>query len=241
MQSTIAICNTALSAYLGAAPISSMDEASPEAEECKRHYDQVRRSLLQRWPWVFASRREALVERAINDRAGAWAYSYARPAHLLSVQWVNSASAASAAFAHGRSNDAPREMTADAIYSNVPDAVIEYTRDETDPTLFTPAFADVLAASLAAAIAMPMTRDNAKKREAQQDAANLLNQAMVLDFNTRPPAPQEYIPEALRVRGIGSEPVDQPLPMVKRSPLPDPAPTPSATPYNFAALFDEDL
>lgn len=202
MQSTIDICNVALSTYLGATRISSLDETSPEAEQCNLHYDQVRRSLLQRWPWLFASRREALVENALNDRAGAWAFSYARPAHLLSVQWVNSASAARAAFAHGRSNDTPREMTGSAIYSDVPGAVIEYTRDEQDPTLFPPAFADALSAALGAAIAMPITRDHAKKRDAQADAAQLFNQACVLDFNTRPAMSQEYTPEVLRVRGF---------------------------------------
>lgn len=202
MQSTIDICNVALSTYIGTGRISSLDETSPEAEQCKLHYDQVRRSLLQRWPWLWATRREMLVENALNDRAGAWAFSYARPAHLLSVQWVNSAAAARRAFTHGRSQDAPREMSDGAIYTDVPGAVIEFTRDETDPTVFSPAFADALAAALAAAIAMPLTRDAPKKRDAQADAATLLNQAMVLDFNTRPSMSQEYTPEVLRVRGI---------------------------------------
>lgn len=215
MQSTIDICNAALSTYLGAARISSLDEQSPEAEQCRLHYDRVRRSLLQRWPWVFASRRETLVENSLNDRTGSWAHSYARPAHLLSVQWVNGTDAARLAFGHGRSQDTAREMTGSVIYSDTPGAVIEYTRDEDDPTRFPPAFADALVAALAAAIAMPITRDATKKADAQNDAAMLLNQAMVLDANTKAAMAQEYIPESLRVRGIGGGGDYEPLPMAR--------------------------
>lgn len=200
MQSAIAICNVALSSYLGTKTITSFQEASPEAQQCALHYDRVRRSLLQRWPWLFASTRETLVAMTLNDRR-AWAFRYARPAQIISVSWINEPDLARGAMELGVSPDTPREMTSQSIYSDVPDAVIEFTRDETDPTLFPPAFADTLAATLAAAIAMPIRADVSVKREAQEDAANLLNQAMVMDFNSRPATAQTSTPASLRVRG----------------------------------------
>ena len=202
MQATSAICNVALTSYLGTRTITSLEENSPEAEQCKLHYDRVRRSLLERWPWVFAMRREALVRATMNDRAGAWAFRYARPGHMVAVRWVNDPEAARLAIQMGRSPDTLREMTAESVYSDVPGAVIEYTRDEEDPTLFSPGFGDVLAATLAAAIAMPITRDAAKVNGAKQEAAELLNQAMVADFNARPSTEQTYLPPQLQVRGF---------------------------------------
>ena len=239
MQSTIAICNVALTSYLGTRSITSFSDGSPEAEQCELHYDRVRQSLLERWPWVFATRREALVQNAINDRSGVWGYSYARPANIIAIRWVNGLSAMHQAGVHGRSPDSYREMTATTIYSNVPNAVIEYTRDETDPTLFSPAFCDVLAANLAAAMAMAITRDASKVTAAQENAARLLNQAMVLDFNARPSTAQEYIPEGLRVRGIGSNPIDEPLPTVSGPPPMNPlAPPGTGVDTDYVAIFE---
>lgn len=202
MQSAIAICNVALSSYIGTKTITSLQETSPEGEQCALHYDRVRRSLLQRFPWHWATRREALTVELMNDRAGAWAYRYKRPAHMIAPRWVNEPGAARAAMAAGRSPDSPREITADSIYSDVPGAVIEFTRDEDDPTVFPPAFADALAAFLGAAIAMPITRDAAKVKGAQEDAAELLNVAMTLDFNTAASVQQSNVPPHLAVRGV---------------------------------------
>ena len=76
MQSAVEICNVALSSYLGARPITSMEQPTPEAEACRLHYDRVRRSLLERADWTFATRRAALARLADNDR-DAWTYRYA--------------------------------------------------------------------------------------------------------------------------------------------------------------------
>lgn len=202
MQSAISICNVALTTYLGAKRITSFEEPTPEAEECERHYDRIRMSLLERWPWVFASRREVLVREVTNDRAGAWSFRYARPAHMIAIRWVNTAEAARMAMRMGQPPDSPREITAGSIYSDVPGAVIEYTRDERDPSLFPPGFADVLAAHLAAAIAMPITRDASKVTGAKREAVELLDQAMVTDFNSRPSVEQTFYPMQLQVRGF---------------------------------------
>ena len=202
MQSAIEICNAALTTYLGTQSIVSLEAPSPEAEACKLHYDRVRRSLLERWPWLWASRREVLVQEAINDRAPAWSFKYARPGHLLRIQWVNEPIAARHAFEGGQSQDTPREVTAKAIYSDTAGAVIEYTRDEKDTTLFSAAFSDALAASLAAAIAMAIKTDRPTKQDAQRDAQMLLNQAMADDFNQRPAREMVPLPDSLAVRGL---------------------------------------
>lgn len=204
MQSAIAICNVALTTYVGTKSITSFDENSVEAEQCKLHYDRIRRSLLERWPWVFASRREVLVEQTLNDRDGAWGFRYARPGHMVAVRWVNDATLARRCIRLGQSPDAPRELTADSIYSDVAGAAIEFTRDETDPTVFSPSFADAMAAFIAAAVAMPIRRDAAIVTGARQEGERLLNEAMVIDFNARPSVEQTFYPMQLQVRGFGA-------------------------------------
>jgi len=202
MQSAIAICNVALTTYLGARSITALGEPSPEAEQCNLHYDRVRQSLLQRWAWVFAGTREALVQMAENDREETWAYRYTRPAKMIAVRWVNDLAVAKLAMSRGITPDSPREMTAGSIYSDVPGAHIEFTRDAEDPTEFPPAFADAFAASLAAAIAMPITRDASKVKAANDYARGMLDEAMVLDFNSRPATEQTFYPPQLQVRGF---------------------------------------
>ena len=248
MQSAVEICNVGLSSYLGARPITAMEQPTPEAEACRLHYDRVRRSLLERADWVFATRREALVRMADNDRAARWSYRYARPAGMLKLRWVNDAAMMGLAHANGRNADAIREITADAIYSHIPAALVEFTADVTDPTLFPPSFGDALAASLAAAIAMPITRDGAKQQAAQEHAAALLEQALVNDANNRPIIPQVYVPPSLAVRGIGAMGQSDTPPVVYPSeppPLPQvpniiPMPvTTDGTPFDFVSLYQQ--
>lgn len=201
MQSAIDICNVALSSYLGTATITAFDEPSVEAEQCKLHYDRVRRSLLEKWHWTFAGRRELLVAMAVNDRES-WLYRYAKPGHLISIRWVNNPISARQAMQMGQTPDTLREVSPDSIYSDVAEAVIDYTRDETDPTLFSSGFGDALAAQLAAAIAMPVRRDAAVANAARDAAASMINDAMVADFNARPSWEQTFYPMSLKVRGF---------------------------------------
>lgn len=251
MQSAVEICNVALSSYLGARPITAMEQQTPEAEACRLHYDRVRRSLLERADWTFATRRAALARLADNDRES-WTYRYARPADMLKLRWVNAGALVGTGYAVGQNPDAIREISADAIYTHMPGAVIEYTADVTDPTLFPPSFGDAFAAALAAAIAMPITRDGAKMQAAQENAAMLLEQAIVNDANQRPNIPVQPVPPVLAVRGIGVAGAGDLPPIVypgEAPPLPQvpniiPMPTPvpgsaDGTPFDFVAIYQQ--
>lgn len=210
-QSAVEICNVALSTYLGAGRITSMHEQRPESEACDLHYDRVRRSLLESWPWTWASARAPLTRHAVNDRPS-WAFKYAAPTDMIAIRWVNTVEGGRAALAQGLSQDTPRELTGDAIYSDVPGAVIDYTRDVTDPTLFPPGFGDAFAAALAAAIGMTITADGAKVRYAEAKAAELLERAKVQDFNRGPSADRNDLPPALAARE-GTDGIVAPAPL----------------------------
>lgn len=198
--SDIEICNRALQTYLRAGRITSMNEATPAAEQCALHYRPAVRSLLNRHSWSWATERRALA-LLVNDRETEWGFRYARPAGAIRIRWVNDANAAQVLARSGRWHDARRMTTSDSIYSDVPGAVAEYTVDREDPTLYPPAFDDALAATLAANIAVAITDDVKKAQFAEQKAAELIDLAIVLDINENMPPQPVNVPEWLRARG----------------------------------------
>lgn len=75
MASETDICNRALQ-KMGAGRITSINEDSPDARECKRAFSIVRDAELRRHVWGFATRRQTL---AASTTAPAFGYSYAFP------------------------------------------------------------------------------------------------------------------------------------------------------------------
>jgi hypothetical protein len=83
MPTSTDICNMATD-MLREAPISSMDDGTPEADWFQRNYAQTRDASLIEHPWNFALRRHALPassEAPVND----WAYAYDLPTDCLRV------------------------------------------------------------------------------------------------------------------------------------------------------------
>ena len=114
--------------------------------------------------------------------------------------------------------------------------------------MFPPSFGDAFAAALAAAIAMPITRDGAKMQAAQENAAMLLEQAIVNDANQRPNIPVTHFPATLTVRGIGVVGAGDLPPIVypnEAPPLPQvpniiPMPIPAeGTPFDFVSIYQQ--
>lgn len=77
------ICNSALIEAEQDTTITSMDEASPSAERCRRIYDSTRRELLSQYPWTFAQRLVKLA-RVADDVEG-YKYAYKYPAEALRI------------------------------------------------------------------------------------------------------------------------------------------------------------
>lgn len=200
MPSKIEICNRALTTYLGAKRIVSLTENSKEASECNQHYDSELRGLLERFWWNFATGRVYLAETT-NDRTTEWAYRYDKPSDSVAIRWVNDKDVARALKAQFMSPDCDRETTGDSIYCDVYQAVCEYTKLITDESVLPQSFANALSASLAAAIAMPITQNRALAKDASEWAMSLASTAVADDHRNTPPLQQE-LPEYLRDRGV---------------------------------------
>lgn len=184
-MSKVQICNRGAAQYLGLERVNSFDETSPQAEQYQLHYDDLRKSLLEKHWWIFAKDRQALATLATNPRSDDWNYAYTRPATAVEIHWVNDPSVAEAAMAMHQNPDAPRQMSGTTIFSNVYQAYCEFTANIENTELMPQYFRDALSAMIAAAIAMPLTESVQKAKFATEQAEMLIEKAIAEDENNQ--------------------------------------------------------
>lgn len=201
MATKVQICNVALSAYLGAGRITSITEDSTAAIQCNLHFDDIVLDLFETHWWDFATGRQLLAEKATNDRSAEWAYAYQKPADSVAIRWVNHAETARGLIGRGESPDVIRETTLDTIYCDVAGATCEFTKNLTDTALYPQYFANAISAYLAAAVALPITKNMELARNAQRMAYDQLGKAIALDERQQGKR-EDQVPEYLKLRGV---------------------------------------
>lgn len=148
----IEICNIAL-ARIGVAPIESMGEASEAARVCSQYYDFVRRNVLRKYPWTFATRRVTLAQ--INTQPPDYKFAYRYPTDAVALRKMYNKTYC------GLPEKNEYKIISDAggrvIFTDVEAANIEYTADVQDVTLFDDEFIEALGWKLAAEIAFALT------------------------------------------------------------------------------------
>jgi hypothetical protein len=125
------VCNQAL-AFCGVSQLITdiVHEATPEANLCRLHYEDAVLAVLREHPWPFATKYAALVlvagspDARVNDD---WIYAYRKPADLVFPRRV-----VRPGFARRFDPEPPPfregvDPTGGLIYSDQPDAVLEYT------------------------------------------------------------------------------------------------------------------
>lgn len=150
----VSICNMALG-WVGTKNISVMGENSPEGRACAQFYDLARQQTLRDHPWNFAQSRITLAAVDVPDTYPEFSYAYAWPAGCLRAQRV---------YQNGAEYDfrvvlAP-SGTERMILTNAADAVLSYTADVSDPSLFDPLYARALSRRLAADIGKVFFKSN---------------------------------------------------------------------------------
>lgn len=154
--SKIDIWNLALS-HLGIKQeVVSETEESDEAKACRRFYDLAREELLREFPWSFARKTAALALIRENPTPF-WIYEYRYPSDCLFFLRL----VASSSIALDRRN-MEFELSADAsgrvIWTNLKDAMAEYTSSAENTLLYTPHFVKALSYRLASLMAMRFVR-----------------------------------------------------------------------------------
>lgn len=154
MADPVSICNVALSRIGVNAFISALNEATAEAEACNVLYPHNRDSLLGKFPWPFAIRREALARLANVSRSG-WAYAYSLPADYLRALYLW------AGVRNPRLDQMiPYQIESEAgkpiLLTDEPAPELVYVFKNTDVSVYPPAFQDALVWALAADLAVTL-------------------------------------------------------------------------------------
>lgn len=150
----IEICNLALT-RIGVDTINSLDESSQPARVCRQCYDFVRQNVLRRYPWAFATRRItlALLETEPVD----YKYAYRYPSDAIGIRGIYNE------YMLGLPRDNHFKILSDkqgkVLYTNIENALVEYTADIKDASLFDAMFIDAFAWRLAAEMAMALTNN----------------------------------------------------------------------------------
>jgi hypothetical protein len=215
VPSQLSIDNLAL-AYLPAARISSVNEDSLEARECRRFYPEVMADMLEGpHDWSFANQRGLLAALATNDRDQEWLYAYALPSNLGSPIRVIP-DLAGAGFAvpiplpgepyaetwavGGLYIETPYIIEGSTLYSNVQNATLEFTINDVAGVNISQLALRALSLDLASRIVVPIKKDSDRETRLIQAAEAAWQRAIADDRNRQPETQGSYISEQLAAR-----------------------------------------
>lgn len=204
---SVLISNFALS-HCGrsTAPIQSLTENSVEARLCNLWYDQCRRECLEVMDWSFSRRRISL---SLDGDAppAEWTYRYQVPSDMLShlclwnpfsgraVPSGNFPVGFWSAYLGDLTNAIPYalELSLDStrltLLTNQANAILVYTADIIDPTLFSSGFVNALSHLLATKIAYAISGKMTVKQDQEKAFAAALANAAANDANQSQPQP----------------------------------------------------
>jgi hypothetical protein len=181
--SDVGIVNSAL-IKLGVETISALTDNSRQADIMEEQYEKIRDALLYDHPWNFAMTWTELADGDDTHDNPDYTYMHDLPADCLRVWSVEYA-------------DEDYEVLGGKLYCDSEDINIKYIKKVTDPTLFTPAFAEALALKLAADNCFALVQSNSLKAtfleemrrylptvrsaDAQENPAKMLQQDIFLN------------------------------------------------------------
>ena len=135
----VGICNLALT-RLGVKNITTLTEASEPARKVSQVYDNALDTVLQEHDWSFAASQPTVLVEAPNLTAVGWDYVYALPTKCLFVRRVYNESTLDNKDEQDFKKVFVPSINAEVIYSNLAEAVCDYTYQVLDESLFSPSF-----------------------------------------------------------------------------------------------------
>lgn len=154
MSASISICNQALS-LVGAGHITSIDDGTNEARQCKIHYDACLRKILMEREWTFATGRRELAE-VLDPPVFGYDKAFGLPHDCISVR--------------AASDQTGREyrdwvVEGQAISLNSDTCYITYNRKVEDATRYPGPFEAALVYLLASRLAVPIPNSRGLAQE----------------------------------------------------------------------------
>lgn len=209
MAVSINVCNLAID-ELRAKPIADIDEQTLEASTCKRLYPQCLALLLERFDWSFATKIATLAVLADNGRSSEWSYAYGLPSDMASPKrLVPSMGVVTPGYFYPWPYSWPRPsnwwssyiVEAGILYTQLPDAILEYSANTLDEANMSAAFKDALVYSLASRMAVPIRDSRELKGELLKQAELATQRAMADDANREPQRDAVFGDEVAFARG----------------------------------------
>lgn len=180
MASEVQIARLALQHLGDRFDITSLDEATPEAEQVNLVYDEVRDMVLRGHPWKFAKKFFTPAYLTATPPAD-WGYMYTYPSDCLRMlRIVNPLGGGKPPirFEIGLNSSGNK-----VILTNESEITIEYTSRVTDPNMYDSQFITGMAYRLAQYLAIPITGDRQRMADMQALADRELGMAMSTDAN----------------------------------------------------------
>jgi hypothetical protein len=224
VTSDIDICNMALDNINARVNIQSFNDNTKASDACKRWYAPTRDYTLQKLRWSFARKQLALALLKDATQGSTtvpvpWLYEYARPADCLQVRFLMPTLQVvpTASVAPG---NAPAEVVyvgpavkyvtsidqdsagndVQVILTNQPQAIIVYTRQQTNPDLFDAQFTEAFAMVLGAKLCLPLTGNVKIRDSVAKDAEQMVLEAAASNQNEGL-TQQQYLADWHRIRG----------------------------------------
>lgn len=208
-QDEVSIYNLATSAAGARNNIALPNEASREAELCRLWFGPVRDQVLRAAPWPNTrafSRLAVLAERdpdlewTASDPEPGLLYSYAVPSDMVYPRYLSTFER----FTYGVYDNSGTDVQ--AIQTNTANAILYYTKRQTNIGLWDSQLYFAIAYALSAHITMPLTGKPQRALNAARMANDLIMQARVNAANSDEES-YETIPEWISARGYaGSYP-----------------------------------
>lgn len=143
---SVSISNRALT-LLGAARISDLSEDSENARKVSAIYDDTLNAMLSEHNWNFAreERQLSLLDADSYPVLDTYASAFQLPSNCLRVIRMQ--------------DDVSFAIFSDRLYTNSDEAKIEYIKEETDASKYSPGFVKALASRIAADLAFSITQN----------------------------------------------------------------------------------
>ena len=180
MSTSATICNVALGHIGVTRQISSLTQQTQEAVTCNLYFDQAVEATLRDYAWPFARKYRALGLVATEPNSD-WLYAYRYPSDCVRARRIVTNG--------GRldQNPPPFDLGIDdqgrLIFTDQPDATLEYTVRVTDPSLFDGLFAEAFSWRMAAFLAPSLGRVQGAQNTALQMYARAIAEARTTAAN----------------------------------------------------------
>lgn len=172
----ITLCSRAL-LKLGAAPIASFADGTPEVELAAMLYPATRDAKLAAHAWRFATATAESPQRADAAPAG-HGYSYAHNLPEAALRVLAVTTPAGARISHA--------LAGTAVYSNRRAIAVRYIA-RTDPAVWPPYFDEAVTAALAAEMCLPLTERLDRADALHRQAEQALRRARLIDTHQDSP------------------------------------------------------